>query len=153
MKKRPYADNAFDELVKTLKAHTGNGNSVDVLIKMICENDEEFNGLKDRFIHDMNKFLTNWFTLESEANRVSSKLRAKLLSKQFVETYFSNDFNSFTTFCYDKIDQKVNPYTNHLMSRDLINYTLCVVKAIIQYTRCEWGYDNNSTKYPKVKKS
>lgn len=149
MKTRPYAENAFAELVKTLEAHTGNGNSLSVLVKMLNENENEFEGLKKCFIHDMNKFLTHWFTLVHDTKDLPSNLRAKIISKEFVEQYFSSDFNRFTLFCYDKIDKKVNPYTNHLMARDIINYTLCVIKAIIQYTRCEMGYDSNSSRYIK----
>lgn len=149
-RKRKYAPNAFNELWKTLEDHTGKGNSLTVLIKMIEENDAEFNGLKDAFIHDMNKFLTHWFTLVFETSKVDSKLRSKILTREFMETYYSNDFNRFISFmCKAPISEKINPHTNHLLTRDLTNYTLCVIKAVVQYTRCSLGYDANGQKYVK----
>lgn len=149
-RRKKYAANAFNELWKTLESHTGKGNSLAVLIKMIEENDAEFNGLKDVFIHDMNKFLTHWFTLVFETNRINSKIRSKILSREFMEKYYSNDFNRFISFMSNApISEKVNPHTNHLLTRDLTNYTLCVIKAVIQYTRCSLGYDANGKKYFK----
>lgn len=146
--RKKYAVNAFSELQKTLESHTGKGNALAVLIKMIEENDAEFKGLKDAFIHDMNKFLTHWFTLVFETSRVKSSLRSKILSREFMETYYSNDFNRFISFmCNAPISEKINPHTNHPVTRDLTNYTLCVVKAVIQHTRCSLGYDANGQKY------
>lgn len=146
--RKSYAVNAFNELVKTLESHTGNGNSLSVLVKMINENEEEFNGLKASFIHDMNKFLTHWFTLVFETSRTDSKLRSKILSRKFMEDYYSNDFNRFISFmCNAPISEKVNPHTGHLLTRDLTNYTLCIIKAVIQHTRCSLGYDANGQKY------
>ena len=94
-RRKKYAANAFNELWKTLESHTGKGNSLAVLIKMIEENDAEFNGLKDVFIHDMNKFLTHWFTLVFETNRINSKIRSKILSSLFiiVELLIVESFN------------------------------------------------------------
>lgn len=145
--RKKYAVNAFDELIYELEHHVGKSNALSILVKMLNENDNEFPGLKDCFIHDMNKFLSHWFKLVNDTNKLPSNLRAKIVSRDFMEHYYSSDFNRFTVFCYDKIDKKVNPFTNHLMARDIINYTLCVIKAVIQYTRCSLGYDANGLKY------
>lgn len=146
--RKKYAANAFNELIKTLESHTGKGNALPVLVKMINENDQEFKGLKQAFIHDMNKFLTHWFRLVFDTARSDSKLRSKILSRKFMEDYYSNDFNRFISFmCNAPISEKINPYTGHLLTRDLTNYTLCIIKAVIQHTRCSLGYDANGQKY------
>ena len=146
--RKKYAVNAFDELVNTLTTHMGKSNALSVLVKMINENDKEFDGLKEAFIHDMNKFLSHWFSLVFDTKSSSSSLRAKILTREFMETYYSNDFNRFISFMSNApISEKINPYTGHFVTRDLTNYTLCVIKAVIQHTRCSLGYDANGTKY------
>jgi len=146
--RKKYANNAFNELIKSLESHMGKTNALSVLVKMLNENDQEFKGLKDAFIHDMNKFLSHWFRLVFETKNLSSALRAKILTRQFIETYYINDFNRFIGFMSNApISEKINTFTGHLVTRDLTNYTMCVIKAVIQHTRCSLGYDVNGLKY------
>mgnify|MGYP000715966982 CR=1 FL=1 len=81
---------------------------------------------------------------DGESAIIKGKIR-KILNVDFVTTY--SDFNNFTTYCYDVIDQEINPHTNRLYSSDLLSYLACIIKAIIQTTRRQLGLDLNSKKY------
>lgn len=145
MKIKNYNEAAFEELKKSLFKHIDGGNSVHVLLKMINEVNEQFPGIKNIFIHDMGSFLTHWFSLVQDSRRCSLPLRAKILTVDMVMKY--SDFNNFSIFCYDKIDQTVNKHTNRLLANDILSYLTCVIKAVIQSTRRSIGLDLNSKKY------
>lgn len=140
-----YSVVAYNDLIKSLEKHTSGGNSMYVLRKMIDDCEDKWPGIKDRFIHDMGSFLSHWFELVNESHRCSRKLQAKILTKDMVLKY--SDFNNVTTFCYDVIDNAVNPYTNRLYTRDILSYMDCVIKAVVQTTRRHHGFDTNSKKY------
>lgn len=141
-----YNENAFNELVNTINKHIdGDSSALPVLVDMITEVDKKYPMLKNKFIHDMGSFMTHWFNLINDSKSCSLKLRAKILTVDFVTTY--SDFNNFTTYCYDVIDQEINPHTNRLYSSDLLSYLACIIKAIIQTTRRQLDLDLNSKKY------
>ena len=142
---KKYNENAYNELMNTLNKHIDGGNSLPVFTKMINEVNEQFPGLKDNFIHDMGKFLTHWFELVNDCKSCSTKLQAKILSIDTISEY--SDFNRFVSFCYDVIDQTINPHTNRLYALDLTSYLACIIKAVIQTTRRSKGLDLNSKKY------
>ena len=147
---KKYNESAFTELMNTLNKHIDGGNSLPVFTKMINEVNEQFPGLKDTFIHDMGEFLTHWFELVNDCKLCSAKLQAKILTIDMIMKY--SDFNRFVPFCYDVIDQTINPHTNRLYAQDLTSYLACIVKAVIQTTRRAKGLDLNSKKYGNATK-
>ena len=144
---KKYNDIAFEELRKALVKYTGNGGGMCILLKMINENDEEFPGLKNTFIHDMNKFLTHWFYLNNEVKSCSIQLKAKVLSRDFINEHYIKDFDRLVLFCYDKIDKKINKFTNRLLAKDIVSHLDSTVKSLIQYKRISLGLDNNCKKF------
>ena len=143
--KRKYKNSAFTELINSLKKNIAGGSSLDILIKIINENDTKYPELKNIFIHDMGSFMTHWFNMVNDSKKCSLKLQSKILSLQLISQY--SDFNNLVLYCYNIIDQDKNEHNGNLLSQDILNYTYCIIKSIIQTTRRKIGLDTISKKY------
>lgn len=149
MKVKNYNDKAFESLVTSVNKHIDNGNAFAVLVKMMNELDETYPGIKDLFIKSMGRFMTHWFEIVNDSKSCSLKLRSKILSWNIISQY--SDFDAFTVFCYDKINDAVNPYTGDLYTDNILSYLSSTLKAVIQCSRRNIGLDCNSKKHKNFK--
>lgn len=141
-----YSINAYNELINGLNKNVEGSNiAIAVLTTLIDEVEEIHPGIRDRFIHDMGAFMTMWFDMVRDSNHCTKNLRAKILTYDMISKY--SHFNHFVVFCYDVVDQDINPKTNKLYVDEILSHLTCVVKSIVQTTRRNIGLDLNSKKY------